>query len=137
LAEALLREGEEEHLIPLQSMAQLEIAECSSNLLPVKRQFHYDEAVRLARRISRREILIRSLTARGRWAVENGSSDRANSDLQEALIFARQGSYRIYEIEALLGLASLDGKMRKEQQAIQESTSAKNLASEIGYGWAN
>jgi tetratricopeptide (TPR) repeat protein len=70
---------------------------------------HYDEAFKIAHGISHRQVLIEALLARGRWrakyhedltGLENLSGlDQAFNDLNEALGYAVNGEYRIYEAD--------------------------------------
>jgi tetratricopeptide (TPR) repeat protein len=123
--------------LPLRSLANSRIAELGVGLSDLNRQFHHDEAVRLARMIGRREILLQVLVARGRWAVQLHRTERAATDLQEALDLALQGGYRIVEIEARLGLAALYRQGNEMESASRETTTAYTLAEQTGYGWAN
>ena len=69
---------------------------------------HYDEALRIARSITHRHSLIEALLARGRWAARNpkGLGDPSGlSDLNEALVYAVDGGYRIYEADVRVALA--------------------------------
>src|SRR5262245_33291345 len=51
--------------LPLRSLAHSGIAELGIKLSDSSRRFHHDEAVRLARVIGRREVLLQVLVARG------------------------------------------------------------------------
>ena len=78
---------------------------------------HYDEALRIARSISYRNVLIEALLARGRYVAKDlrgfenlgdlnlGGLDQALSDLREALELATRGGYRIYEADIRVALA--------------------------------
>jgi len=102
---------------------------------------HYDEALKIARSISYRPALIEALLARGRWFTRFAHETQAAfSDLHEALDYALNGGYRIYETDIRIALAwahlaalrlresSLDSARAEAQRALQMST-------EMGYYW--
>jgi hypothetical protein len=79
---------------------------------PAAARAHYDRALEIARGISARDVLIEVLLARGRWAARDPEGFEnpqglvaATADLEEALGYALEGGYRIYEVDARVGLA--------------------------------
>ena len=116
---------------------------------------HYESALKVARSISYRRALIEALLARGRFyakvAVGAGSSrpndahlgsgdptptiNDAFTDLNEALNYAVEGGYRIYEadIRVALGWAYLaNGEKEKAKESAQR---ALQMSQEMGYHW--
>ncbi len=110
-------------------------------------RIHYDEALRIARNIARRDVLIESLSSRGRWnAKYSHDISAAFSDLKEALEYARDGSYRIYETDIHIGFAwvhlsealaskTSQAKMQALAQTRAEAEQARSISEEIGYKW--
>ena len=127
---------------------------------------HYEAALKIARSISRRDVLIEALLARGRFyakvAVGARSSRPDNTrpgsghptptitdafaDLNEALNYAVEGGYRIYEadIRVALGWAYLadltpdpSPKRRGEilAKAKESAERALQMSQEMGYHW--
>ena len=72
---------------------------------------HYNKALQIAREMTYRPALIEALLARGQWAARYGPDPTGFenlsglSDLEEALGYALEGGYRIYEAGARVGLA--------------------------------
>ena len=66
---------------------------------------HYDTALKIARSISKRNVLIEALLARGRFNAKQGDAASAQGDLNEALDYATAGGYRIYEADIRIALA--------------------------------
>ncbi len=63
-------------------------------------------ALNLARGIQKRDVLIEALLARGRWYAKfMDDAPNAFNDLNEALGYALEGGYRIYEADIRVGLA--------------------------------
>ena len=104
---------------------------------------HYAEALRIARGISRRDVLIEALLARGRWYARHmKDASAAFSDLNEALGYAVQGGYRIYEADIRIGLAwahltpGPSPERRGEIDAARaEAEYAQRMSQEMGYHW--
>ena len=63
----------------------------------------YQEALRIARNLSHRAVLIEALLARGRWAAISNDYVLAKEDLAESLSLV--GSYRVYEVDIYVGFA--------------------------------
>jgi tetratricopeptide (TPR) repeat protein len=97
---------------------------------------HYDEALKIARGITRRDVLIEALMARGRWAARHmGDPPAAFSDLNEALGYAVDGGYRIYEADVRVGLAWAHRAAGDPARARQEAERAMRMSAEVGYHW--
>ena len=96
---------------------------------------HYDAALKIARSITRRDVLIEALLARGRWAARHGAAAPAAADLDEALGYALAGGYRIYEadIRAALAWAHLAGGATAAGRA--EAGRARQMSADMGYHW--
>lgn len=102
-------------------------------------RIHYESALKIARSISHRAVLIEALLARGRFygkmpeVLETFGS--AQSDLNEALNYAVESGYRIYEadIRVALGWAYLaEGKKDKARESAQR---ALQMSEEMKYHW--
>jgi tetratricopeptide (TPR) repeat protein len=117
---------------------------------------HYDQALKLARATSFRPALIEALLARGRWAARYGDpSGLAFADLNEALGYAVEGGYRIYEADIRVALAwaqraaaltlppgprgaagAGSPKGRGSLEAARaEAERARRMSEEMGYHW--
>jgi tetratricopeptide (TPR) repeat protein len=96
---------------------------------------YYDEAVKIARLISRRDVLIEALLARGQWANRNGKLDLARNDLGDALGLARSSGYRLFEADARLGLAWTSLATRELSQCRHQAGSAQQMSEEMEYYW--
>mgnify|MGYP006281769305 CR=1 FL=1 len=120
---------------------------------------HYDEALRIARSISDRAVLIEALLARGAHAgktrvglaeppaglLQALDLDQAFSDLREALDLATRGGYRRYEADIRVALAwahraatpipgpSPAGGGRERARA--EAERARAISEAMGYHW--
>jgi hypothetical protein len=110
-------------------------------------QTHFDTALTIARGISHRPALIEALLARGRWAARLPSPDltglpnlsgllaQAFSDLREALGYATDGRYRIYEADIRVALAWVHLAAQKATAARQEAARAQTMSQEMSYHW--
>jgi tetratricopeptide (TPR) repeat protein len=96
---------------------------------------HYDEALRIARGISHRPSLIEALLARGRWTAKQGQAGPARSDLDEALGYALEGGYRIYEADLRVALAWVHLAAGNPAAARAEASRAQRLSESMGYYW--
>jgi tetratricopeptide (TPR) repeat protein len=104
---------------------------------------HYGEALRIARGISARDVLIEALLGRGRWQAKHikdpstgsGQVPAAFSDLNEALGYCVESGYRIYEADVrnALGLAWL--AKNEKQKAKESAERALQMSTEMGYYW--
>jgi tetratricopeptide (TPR) repeat protein len=95
----------------------------------------YAEALKLARNMSETTVLLEALLARGRWAAI-AFPEEARSDLDEALYYARGGSYGLYEADARIGLARLEKSEGNKDRALKEAQRAGELATKFRYFWA-
>ena len=100
-----------------------------------KARRHYDEALKIAHSITRRDVLIEALLARGRWAARRGEVDAARSDLEEALDYALSGGYRIYEADIRVGLAWMHLAEGDNSKAREQAERAKSMSAQMGYHW--
>jgi len=103
---------------------------------------HYDEALKIARSITHRHSLIKALLARGRWAARHGDltgfqnlSGLAFSDLNEALGYAVDGGYRIYEADIRVALAWAHLAAGEPDRSRQEAERAQRMSADMGYHW--
>jgi tetratricopeptide (TPR) repeat protein len=108
---------------------------------------HYDEALRIARSISRRDVLIEALLARGRYVAKDlrdfgnlgdlnlGGLDQAVSDLREALDLATRGGYRITEADIRVALAWAHRAAGAPARAREEAKRARAMSERMGYPW--
>lgn len=101
---------------------------------PQAAQEHYNEALRLARSISQKNVLIEALLARGRWAARRGDGAAA-SDLEEALGYAVEGGYRIHEADIRVALAWMYRMAGKRDAAQREAERAYRMSQSMGYYW--
>ena len=114
---------------------------------------HLNESIKIARSIARHDTLIEALLARGRFFAKSvvgvGLSRHNNArpdsgdppvqdafnDLNEALNYAVEGGYRIYEadIRVALGWAYLaNGEKGKAKESAER---ALQMSQEMGYHW--
>jgi tetratricopeptide (TPR) repeat protein len=128
---------------------------------PTEARAHYDEALRIARSISVRDVLIEALLGRGRYVAKDlrgcanefarnlgdlnlGGLDQAFSDLREALELATRGGYRIYEADIRVALAwahratPIPGPSPASggrERARAEAARARAMSERMGYPW--
>jgi len=113
---------------------------------------HYDAALKIARGISYRPALMEALLARGCWAARyreltgrGDPSGLAFADLDEALGYAVEGGYRIYEADIRVALAwahladlalNPSGARRGTVEAARaEAERARQMSADMGYPW--
>jgi tetratricopeptide (TPR) repeat protein len=96
---------------------------------------HHDEAIRVARTISERTVLLEGLLARGRAAATAGEVAAARLDLHEALAYALNYSYHLYEADCRVGLAWVHHHEGDNAAARAEATQAIRQCDELGYYW--
>lgn len=107
---------------------------------------HYNEALMIARNIPRRDVLIEVLISRGRWAARNlQDAPAALIDLNEALDYAVNEGYRIYEADIRVALAwaylteacntSPAIKTTSLEKAKLEISRARRMSENVGYYW--
>ncbi len=101
-----------------------------------KAQQEYDEALRIARGISERDVLIKALLARGRWyARHKQDAPAAFNDLEEALGYAVDSGYRIYEANIRIALAWAHIADNNPSKGKPEAERAKQMSEKMGYYW--
>jgi tetratricopeptide (TPR) repeat protein len=132
--------------------------------LGIKPQFQYAEALKIARSISNRNVLIEALLGYGRWLLglallppaantpgmsriltvrpEADSPSSAAIDLplahqylEEALNYATTSGYRRYEADLRIALAWLHLREDNPTAARREAERAKKMSVEMGYAW--
>ena len=102
---------------------------------------HYEAALKIARSITRQDVLIEALLTRGRWQARFTTApgmtcrDYGFSDLNEALGYAQQGGYRIYEADIRVALAWSHLASGNVTAAKAEAARALNMSQEMGYHW--
>jgi tetratricopeptide (TPR) repeat protein len=96
---------------------------------------HYEASVKIARGISHRAVLIEALLGRGRHAGLDGDLEAAQGDLDEALSYAHDGGYRIYEADARNSLAEAYARRGAMIAARDEAQIASGLSAALGYHW--
>lgn len=104
----------------------------------------YNTALQYARRITHWPSLITALAARGYLLTLTGDLEAAQSNLEEALDYARTGSYGIYEADIRVKLAwfylkkAMDlPETREENRAIatDEAKTALQMSQTMEYYW--
>jgi tetratricopeptide (TPR) repeat protein len=97
---------------------------------------HYDAALALARMIQMPLVIIEVLLARGRWyARHRHDVPNALNDLHEALSYAVEGEYHIYELDVRVGMAWAHLREGNLSQAAAEAERAKSESVRMGYYW--
>lgn len=96
----------------------------------------FEEAVKMARTVSIRSVLIEALMTRGRWAASRGEIQAARSDLTEALGFANVGEYRLHEADIRAGLAVVHRAAGDLPAARAEAERALTLGDAMNYARA-
>lgn len=99
-------------------------------------QKYYDEALKVARNISRKDILIEALSARGRYIARyRRDFDEALGNLEQALVFATSGGYRLYEADIRTGIAWAYLITGDKEKAKLEAERSKQMSKEMSYFW--
>jgi tetratricopeptide (TPR) repeat protein len=99
---------------------------------------HYYEALKIARQIAYRQVLIEALLARGKWAAKHLKIAReAFTDLEEALNYATSSGFRIIEADIRVALAWAHITAGNKEKAKAEAIYAKQMSKEMGYYWGN
>jgi tetratricopeptide (TPR) repeat protein len=97
---------------------------------------HYTEALKIARVITHRALLIEGLLARGRWAAKHMKNvSDAFSDLDEALNYAVTSGFRIFEADIRMALAWAQIAASNKEKARAEVVRAKQMSEDMGYYW--
>ena len=86
-----------------------------------------------------RPALIEALLARGRWAARHHQDPsglaQAFADLDEALGYALEGGYRVYEADIRAALAWAQLAAGDPARARAEAERARGMSLEMGYHW--
>jgi len=97
---------------------------------------HYESALKIARSISHRPTLIEALLARGRFFAKHlKNTDAAFGDLNEALGYCVESSYRIYEADVRVALAWVYLANGEKEKAKSSAECALQMSNEMGYHW--
>jgi tetratricopeptide (TPR) repeat protein len=97
---------------------------------------YYDKALKTARDIVRRDVLVEALLARGRWYARHmHNSAAAFSDLNEALSYTTESAYRIYEADTRVALAWAHLAAGDFASAKAEAARARSMSEGMGYYW--
>jgi len=95
----------------------------------------YNDAVRIARGISQRDVLIDALLSRGRFEAPLADHGFGFSDLNEALDYALADGYRIYEADARISLARAHLSSGDPASARSEAELALSMSEDMSYHW--
>jgi len=99
-------------------------------------RMYFNTALRLAQNLSRKDILIEALIAKGRWEARRTWDVSAGfSDLNEALGYAIAGGYRLYEADIRVGLSWAHLVAGNKEAAKKEGSYAKQMCEDMGYYW--
>jgi tetratricopeptide (TPR) repeat protein len=100
-------------------------------------QVHLEFALKIARSISDREVLIEALLARGSFYAKKRTSNvsQAFADLNEALNYAVEGGYRIYEADIRIALAWAFIASDDKEKAFAEANRAQQMSQKMKYHW--
>ncbi|MCP4580497.1 MAG: serine protease [candidate division Zixibacteria bacterium] len=103
---------------------------------------HYETSLKIARSITKQDVQIGVLLARGRWqakratqAPDQADLQQAFSDLNEALDYATKSGYRIYEADIRVALAWAHKASKQPEKARQEAKRALTMSEDMGYYW--
>jgi len=97
---------------------------------------HYESALKIARSISSKYILIEALLARGRFFAKHmKDANPAFSDLNEALGYCVESGYRIYEADVRVALGWAYLANGEKDKAKQSAERALHMSNEMGYHW--
>ena len=96
---------------------------------------HYDMALKIARRVNRKDSLIEALIARGKWSLRWDEIKSAKNDLNEALNYSLSSSYHLYELDIRLALAWLDFKQGNPIEAKSNAEWVNTISKNINYHW--
>jgi tetratricopeptide (TPR) repeat protein len=103
---------------------------------------HHEAALLAARKVSKRDTLIEALLAQGRWAIRyqdltdlEDPLALALGDLNEALDYALDGGYRIYEADIRIALAWAHLAASDPTTARAEAQRAQQMSEQMRYYW--
>jgi hypothetical protein len=142
--QANLKICEQYHIIKDETACQRVLGDLDSDAgQHASARAHYNTALKIARGISRRDVLIEALLARGRWAAKYmKDASSAFNDLNEALRYAVEGGYRIYEADIRVALAWAHSVVSDQSSVVRNRESAKveaeralRISEEMGYYW--
>jgi tetratricopeptide (TPR) repeat protein len=136
VTEANLRFGEIANWLPISSLAHRILGDLEADAAQHDSAIgHFDEAVRIAQNVARRDVLIDALIGRGRWSARQGRVEAAREDLSEALAYADRGSYRVYQVDIRLALALAHHAAGDISISRAEADYAHRMSSEMNYSW--
>jgi hypothetical protein len=99
-------------------------------------QAAFNTAVQFAQKTSLMPVLLEALIARGTfWAQASYDETKAKSDLEEALELSVLWSYRIYEIDARLGMAWMHLHADRPSLAYEIAKQVCSASESIPYYW--
>jgi hypothetical protein len=101
----------------------------------VTAEAHYGEALKIARTITHRAILIEAMIGRGRLGAERGDVAAAQLDLFTVLDLSRESSYALYSADAHLYLALAYARGDDDSVARRELMRASGAAEAVDYHW--
>jgi tetratricopeptide (TPR) repeat protein len=96
---------------------------------------HYDEAIKLAQTVFRLDVLIEALISRGYWFIQQGDFATSEMDLNEALEYAVDSGFRIYEADIRVGLAKAAFAKGDIPGARSDAQFAQRASAEMSYYW--
>jgi len=97
---------------------------------------HYESALKIARGISNRYVLIEALLARGLWQAKYMKDANAGfNDLNEALGYCVESGYRIYEADVRIALGWAYLANGEKEKAKESAERALQMSNEMGYHW--
>lgn len=96
---------------------------------------NYSLAIQTARNITRRDILIEALLARGRWLAKQEKIEEAYSDLEEAYKYASESGYQVYRVDIILGLSWVLLAEGNVSKAKERAETAKKMSIKMNYYW--
>ena len=97
---------------------------------------YYNQSLRIAREVTYRAALIEALLSRGRWMAKYlNDKNTAFDDLNEALEYATNGGFRIYEADIRVAYSWLFLALKSIDSALAEAERAKQMSVEMHYKW--
>ena len=99
---------------------------------------HYESALEFAREITRKEILIEALLSRGRFTTEKSLDPVGGyGNLSEALTYATDSGYRLYEVDIRCALAYALLVKGDVMTSENEAQYARQVSQSKGYYWGD
>jgi len=97
---------------------------------------YYNKSLTIARNITHRQVLIEALLGIGKLAAKQfESASEAFSYLDEALIYATSGGYRLLEADIRVALAWAHIAAGNKEKAKAEAIYAKKMSEDMSYYW--